>query len=57
MNRRQLFTRLSAVALAPLVKWLPKEDTLTLVAGTGIEIFSESGVDYITIRAIPQEEA
>ena len=26
MNRRQLFTRLSAIALAPLVKWLPKEE-------------------------------
>jgi len=26
MNRRQLFTRLSAIALAPLVKWLPKDE-------------------------------
>lgn len=24
-SRRELFTRLSAIALAPLVKWLPKE--------------------------------
>lgn len=23
MNRRQLFTRLTAIALAPLAKWLP----------------------------------
>lgn len=29
MNRRTLFTRLSAVALAPLVKWLPKEEAPT----------------------------
>lgn len=29
MNRRQLFTRLSAIALAPLVKWLPKADAAT----------------------------
>lgn len=28
MNRRQLFTRLSALALAPLAKWLPKEEPL-----------------------------
>ena len=26
LSRRQLFARLSAVALAPLAKWLPKEE-------------------------------
>ena len=26
ISRRQLFARLSAVAIAPLVKWLPKEE-------------------------------
>lgn len=28
LSRRTLFTRLSAIALAPLAKWLPKEEAI-----------------------------
>jgi hypothetical protein len=31
-SRRQLFTRLSAIALAPLVKWLPKAAPSHIIA-------------------------
>lgn len=38
LSRRSLFTRLSAVALAPFVKLLPKAEEPAHIAGNGIAI-------------------
>lgn len=71
LTRRTLFTRLSALALAPLAKWLPKrhpslDSGVVYVAGSGIQIASGQLVEVDTtylmtrdgvIRFIPQEES
>ena len=64
MTRRQLFTRLSAIALAPLVKWLPNDERhpaldagvryfwtpIPFTPGRGIDI------DYgVIVQPVPQE--
>jgi hypothetical protein len=55
LNRRTLFARLTAVAMAPLAKWLPKEPVLQsgmfigsqdamFVIGRGISLVSDGTV-------------
>ena len=65
MNRRQLFTRLSAIALSPLVKWLPKDERHPLLDAGVITIstagahvtYGDNGIATITFKPVPQEEA
>lgn len=60
ITRRTLFTRLSAIALAPLAKWLPKEEAYqwckaTFVAQPPGIIVWHNGRWWL--MSVPQEEA
>lgn len=61
LTRRTLFARLSAVALAPLVELLPKEEASIRVIGCDVATGLDWSVTQVYIvegwKPVPQEEA